>query len=487
MVRTACTDPSPATAQGTVAAAVSRITSEKTGILRLTNPDLREVEKHTRSLPAWNDGRVLFSVPQDLSEGLCHPDSMNLLRPAREGLDRPKIAIIVFFVAVSVILELVVHVGLGMETVYSHFFYVPIVLAAAWMGIRGLPVSLILSALYLADTALLSGTIGPDSSIRAGMFVLVSLVIGLVSDSARRKHREAMAGTGDAEARTATARRGAFPRGDALLRHIGPPNVDRMRVERDVPGLVRALGHKDPAVQYAAAEALGELREPSAVAPLMEVLTADRYSGVRWKAAEALARIGEPAVVPLIGALHHPDEDVRWKAAIALGEIGDDRAISPLIELLGDSDRFVQSRAAYALGEFGTRAAPLLRLALANGPPPVRQGAVLALRKIRDPAALDDLTRALGDPDAIVRSAALEALMQHGGEGYRHILLYLSAAPVAERAGVFQAIRDIPNQKLLKGFVPLLSGADRKSREFILSVIDAGERHEGPGERPAGP
>lgn len=412
---------------------------------------------------------------------------MNPPHPAREGIGRPKAAIVVFLVAVSVILELVVHVGLGMEAVYSHFFYVPIVLAAAWMGIRGLPVSLFLSALYLADTALLSGTIGPDSSIRAGMFILVSLVIGLISDSTRRKHSEAMAGIGDAAARKVTAGRGAFPRGNVLLRYLGPPDVDRMRVERDVPGLVRALGHKDAAVQYAAAEALGELREPSAVPPLMEVLTADRYSGVRWKAAEALARIGEPAVVPLVGALHHPDEDVRWKAAIALGEIGDDRAISPLIELLADSDRFVQSRAAYALGEFGTRAAPLLRLALANGPPPVRKGAVLALRKIRDPAALDDLTRAMGDPDAAVRSAALEALMQHGEEGYRRVLLYLSAAPMAERAGVFQAIRDIPNHKLLKGFVPLLSEADRKSREYILSVIDAEERQEETGERSAGP
>lgn len=412
---------------------------------------------------------------------------MNLSRQGREGAERQKAAIVVFLVVVSVILELVVHVALGMETVYSHFFYIPIVLAAVWYGVRGLFVSLFLSALYLADTFFLSGTIGLDPAVRAGIFVSVALIIGLLSDSMRSKHDQAIAEISDATAGGKTARRKGFPVKDALVRHLVPPDMDRMRVERDVPGLVRALGHRDAVVQYTAAEALGELREPSAVLPLMEVLTADRYSGVRWKAAEALARIGEPSVVPLIGALHHPDEDVRWKAAIALGEIGDDRAISPLIELLGDSDRFVQSRAAYALGEFGTRAAPLLRLALANGPPPVRKGAVLALRKIRDPADLDDLTRALGDADTAVRSAALEALMEHGGEGYRRILLYLSAAPMAERAGVFQAIRDIPNHKLLKGFVPLLSEADRKSREFILSVIDAGERHNSPGEGPTEP
>lgn len=342
-------------------------------------------------------------------------------------LHRFRPAVLAFLVAVSVALELAVHVALGMETVYSHFFYLPIV---------------------------------------------------LISNSTRRKHDEAIGDTAGVRGPQVTGGAWHARIGEALLRHFAPPNAKKMRGERDVPGLVRALGHKDPGVQYAAAEALGELREPSAVPPLMELLTADRYSGVRWKAAEALARIGEPAVVPLIGALHHPDEDVRWKAAIALGEIGDDRAIQPLIELLGDPDRFVQSRAAYALGEFGTRVTPLLCRALATGPPSVRRGAALALQKIRDPAALDDLLRAAVDPDGSVRSAALEALMHHGDEGYRRILLYLSTATATERAKVFHAIREVSNQRLILGFVPVLHEADGESREFIQSVIGAGEQHE---------
>jgi len=401
-------------------------------------------------------------------------------------LQRFRPAVLATLVAVSVALELVVHVALGMETVYSHFFYFPIVLGAVWYGLRGIPIALFLSALYLADTLFLSGTIGFEPTVRAGMFVSVSFVIGLVSDSMRKKHDRMIAGMAGVHGLQAAAGAGHVRRGEALIRHLAPPNAKKMREAGDVPGLVRALGHKDPGVQYAAAEALGELREPSAVPPLMDLLAADRYSGVRWKAAEALARIGEPAVVPLVGALHHPDEDVRWKAAIALGEIGDDRAIPHLIELLGDSDRFVQSRAAYTLGEFGTRAAPLLRLALANGPPAVRRGAALALQKIRDPAALGDLLRAAGDPDGSVRSAALEALMHHGEEGYRRILLYLSASQATERAKVFQAIREVSNPRLLQGFVPLLHEADGESREFILSVIGAGERNDGPEESSPG-
>jgi len=43
-------------------------------------------------------------------------------------LHRFRPAVLAFLVAVSVALELAVHVALGMETVYSHFFYFPIVL-----------------------------------------------------------------------------------------------------------------------------------------------------------------------------------------------------------------------------------------------------------------------------------------------------------------------------------------------------------------------
>lgn len=382
-----------------------------------------------------------------------------------DGRARP--VVLALLVSLAVALELVVHALLGVETVYTHFFYIPIVLAAVWYGVRGITVSLLLSALYIGDTLLLSGTVGFDPAARAGMFVAVALVIGLVSDT--------MQGVQDRSAG-----------GRTLLARLAGPDPARMRAEGDVAGLLSALGHPDPAVQYAAAEALGELRAPSAVPALVDALAGDRHPGVRWKAAEALARIGAPAVDALVGILHHPDEDVRWKAAIALGEIGDDRAIPPLIELLGDPDRFVQSRAAYALGEFGRKATSLLRLALAQGTPHVRKGAVTALREIRDPDALDDLQRALSDPDRAIVSAALDALMHHGEEGYRRIIHFLSSASPGAREEVAGALREVPNQRLLRGFEPLLAGADGETRKLILSITGPAEIRGGEGESPAG-
>ena len=186
--------------------------------------------------------------------------------------------------------------------------------------------------------------------------------------------------------------------------------MDELRNEKDVPGLVKSLGHTDIDVQYMAVEALGDLQDPAAISPLIHMLSEDQYSAVRWKSAEALAKIGKDSVGPLIVLLRHPDEDVRWKAAIALGEIGDVRAIDPLIGLLGDQDHYVKGRVAVALGMIGQPAVPPLIRALREGDGSLRWGAAIALGRIRDPRAIAPLVQAVGDKYENVRSEALASL-----------------------------------------------------------------------------
>lgn len=186
--------------------------------------------------------------------------------------------------------------------------------------------------------------------------------------------------------------------------------MEDLRKEKDMEGLIKALGHDDPDVQYMAVEALGDLRDPAVIPALVHMLSEDKYSAVRWKSAEALSKIGKESVGPLVGLLRHPDEDVRWKAAIALGEIRDPRAIDPLIELLHDDDRYVKGRAAVALGMIGQPAVDPLIQALAGGDGSLRWGAAIALGEIGDPRAMAPLIRALGDKYENVRSEALASL-----------------------------------------------------------------------------
>ena len=64
--------------------------------------------------------------------------------------------------------------------------------------------------------------------------------------------------------------------------------------------LIAALEDGDILVRQYAAEALGEIGDARAVAPLIAALENDDYRKVRYEAAEALGKIGdERAVVPL--------------------------------------------------------------------------------------------------------------------------------------------------------------------------------------------
>ncbi|GAI51574.1 unnamed protein product [marine sediment metagenome] len=58
----------------------------------------------------------------------------------------------------------------------------------------------------------------------------------------------------------------------------------------------------------------------------------------------------EKDVEGLIEALKHKDKDVRWGAAAALGYIGDARALEPLTEALEDEDEDVREIAARVYG-----------------------------------------------------------------------------------------------------------------------------------------
>lgn len=204
----------------------------------------------------------------------------------------------------------------------------------------------------------------------------------------------------------------------------------------NVSRLIRKLRDPDDyEVRWSAAKALGKIKDPRAVEPLIAAL-GDPYYDVRMSAAEALGKIGMPAVTPLIAALTNTNSSVRDTAADALGEIKDPRAVEPLIAALTDANYFVRTGAAYALGEIkDTRAIKPLIAALGKEkvehstapmrtsrrspawPAPtlsnwayyVQESMTKALVKIGAPA-IDPLIAALKDTNIGVRWAAVDAL-----------------------------------------------------------------------------
>ena len=400
-------------------------------------------------------------------------------RPGFGGLNTYKPLILGLLVLFSLVMEGVLHWVMGIEVVYTQFFYIPVVLAAVWYGVRSVGVAALLGGVQVLGSVYLTGDLQPGSLVRAGILVAVALVIGVVTDLMRREQDRMIEAVTDAALKSAGESAG-WREGFAELRDriITSVNVRRLREDHDVRGLVRALDHKDPAIQYQAVEALGDLGDPAAVGPLAEALRGDEYSGVRWKAAEALAKIGTPAVDALIEALEDPDDDVRWKAAIALGEIGDPRAVDPLIRILADPDRFVQSRAAQALGMIGAPAVDSLTRALGEEEGDARWGAVLALEKIGDPRAVCALVKASGDPGGEVNPGAVAAIDAMGDKGFTELLRVLKYQDRTVQRQAVRVIAELGREEAIAPLLQMLENSDEETRPLIeeaLLKLGAGE------------
>jgi hypothetical protein len=130
-------------------------------------------------------------------------------------------------------------------------------------------------------------------------------------------------------------------------------DIEAMKNNQDIRGLIRLLDHRKSDIRWRAAEALGTSGE-IACDPLLRVLEFPK-THVRIGVIEALAEIKSPrSVEPLIHTVQKDEiGEVRWVAAMALGEIGDIRAIPVLQASLKDIDRYVRYGSAKALEELG--------------------------------------------------------------------------------------------------------------------------------------
>jgi HEAT repeat protein len=250
-------------------------------------------------------------------------------------------------------------------------------------------------------------------------------------------------------------------------------SIAKMKDAHDIRGLVRLLNHSDPDIVYHAVETLGEIGDAGAVEPLITVLKHEEMSSVRWKTAESLVKIGAPSVEPLISVLQHSDSDVRWKAAIALGEIRDPRAIGPLIRQLSDTDRFVKSRVAHALGMIGAPAVHTLIRTLLEGDGNLRWGAAIALGRIKDPQAVEPLIQALADKYENVRAEAAASLADIGTPAIEPLIRFLKYSEGDMRIEVMNALGELHANDAIEPLVQMLEKADEQERRAIAATVDS--------------
>ncbi len=134
---------------------------------------------------------------------------------------------------------------------------------------------------------------------------------------------------------------------DEAVRLAAVKALGRLGDSRAVPALIDLLGVTYLPLHRWATVALGQIRDPRAVGPLIAAMkSADKRWGYGGQAESALVRIGEPAVQPLIEALQ--DKDIRSRAVVALARIGAP-AETHLRKALGDDRKNVRDGAQEAL------------------------------------------------------------------------------------------------------------------------------------------
>ena len=92
----------------------------------------------------------------------------------------PHPVIFVLLLLAGLASEIGVHYLLGITIVYTHFYYLIIVVAGLWYGRKAIWVALFFGTLHIGVAYILTGGIPPDALVRAVMMIIVAFIIGTI-------------------------------------------------------------------------------------------------------------------------------------------------------------------------------------------------------------------------------------------------------------------------------------------------------------------
>ncbi|MHB9134167.1 MAG: HEAT repeat domain-containing protein [Armatimonadota bacterium] len=204
----------------------------------------------------------------------------------------------------------------------------------------------------------------------------------------------------------------------------------------------------------------------AAVEPLVIMLQTEHGADMRTVAARALGQIGDKRAIPaLVRAMYDESADVHEAAAGALGQIGDPSAIEPLIAVLNEESPDLRESAIRALGQLhSARAIDPLVSALRSIEYPVRLAAVEALGEIGDPMCVEPLMTAfMQDKRHAVRKAAVTSLMKLGSDVAESLVIALVDEDAQTRVIAADALGQLADPRT----VPSLLSTLRDRNEMV--------------------
>lgn len=262
---------------------------------------------------------------------------------------------------------------------------------------------------------------------------------------------------------------------DASVRRQAARQLGNRAVKSAAPELVKLLSDADRSVRFQAATALGRIGSRDAVPSLLKALDqTDLFA--RYATFTALNRIGraDPAAWPqIVAGLADPLPAVREAAAFALRETFDEALVAALRDFASDAKTTAAQRVVTAK-----------LLADAARKPPAWDGKWWGTQPVKSPrpahtvewagtpVAVKAIRALLGDADAQVRVAAVEALAAAGGsESTADLVAAFTAStdPVLKRA----VLRSLAAVKATAAGSDLVAGVLAKPSEDETILTEA--------------
>lgn len=195
--------------------------------------------------------------------------------------------------------------------------------------------------------------------------------------------------------------------------------VSPAAAQQGLQALTRQLQTEDATDRGAAAEALGRLADPRAIADLRRSLQ-DPDEGVRARSIIALSRLQDRASIPAFVAVLRDggSRAERWAAIVALGRLEARQAIGDLEKLARDGAEDPKTRGVgvAALAAIDAERATETALVLAaDGSPTVRFHAAIALERAAGKDSLEALFRMLRnrEEESFIRIRAAWSIAAH--------------------------------------------------------------------------
>ncbi len=236
--------------------------------------------------------------------------------------------------------------------------------------------------------------------------------------------------------------------------------------------LVERLASPNSALRAESLRLLGSLGNAAHVPQLAAHLRPGEPLAVRLAAAAALGRLRRPeSVTPLMAALEDPDPALRRQVVWALGDIGDEQATTALLRLLQNRDTGLVVEAIRVLAKTQSAAAAPLLEALRHADWRVRAAAAQGLGDRGDPQVLPALVGALNDPSALVRFYVRQALLRQGVVPSADLLAILDHRTARGWYGAYELLRQLAPEAARPELLRRLESDELGSRAVAAALL----------------